>query len=105
MMFCTTFLSAPSEDVLENMSKPDASLLPLQRLVLSRDGLKASLPCSCINTLSKCRSDGRSGGARGYLWRDGRGHRKVWAFSQGERLRRLTDVKERSAIVDEGACA
>lgn len=93
-MFCTTFLSAPSEDVLENMLKPDGSLLPLQCLVLSGDGLKASLPCPRINTLSKCHNgrssfyakDVHSGGARGYVWRIGRGHRKVWAFSQGERL-------------------
>lgn len=93
MMFCTTFLSAPSEEVLDSISRPDGSLVPLQCLVLSGDELNAPLPRPCLNTLLKFSNnrpsisteDVLSGGNLG----QGRGHRKLVALTQGRRLRRF----------------
>lgn len=91
MMFCTTFLSAPSEEVLDSISRPDGGLVPLQCLVLSEDELNAPLPQPCLNTLLKfsrpsiSTEDVLSGGNLG----QGRGHRKLVALTQGRRLRRF----------------
>lgn len=88
-MFCTTFLSAPCEEILDSISRPDAGLAPLQCLVLSRDELNEASPRPCLNTLLKFRGDRPStstedvlsGGARGH----GRGHRKLAALTRGRR--------------------
>ncbi|XP_007246616.3 WASP like actin nucleation promoting factor a isoform X3 [Astyanax mexicanus] len=61
MMFCTTFLSAPSEEFLENVSKPEGCLAPLHCVVLSGDKLYSPLvqPESLPELLVQ-RSDGAS---------------------------------------------
>lgn len=87
MMFCTTFLSAPSEEFLESVSRPDGRLVPLQCLVLSGDELNASLPQPCFSALLKLGGDRASistedvlsGGALGH----GGGHGELVALTQG----------------------
>lgn len=89
-MFCTTFLSAPCEEILDSISRPDAGLVPLQCLVLSRDDLNEALPRPCLNTLLKIRGDRPSfstedvlsEGALGH----GRGHGKLAALTRGRGL-------------------
>lgn len=56
-MFCTTFLSAPSEEFLESVSKPEGCLVPLHYVVLSGDELYAPLAQPCLPELLAQRSD------------------------------------------------
>lgn len=102
-MFCTTFLSAPSEEFLESVSRPDGRLVPLRCLVLSGDELKASLLRSRFNTLLKLSGDGPSISTEDVLSGHTGGHRKLMALARGRGLAALLWLL--TVLVKKWACA